>query len=114
MKVSLRVPTNSDFQVLESLRNDPLVQRQLMVEQIHYSPAQVRTWIRRRTNDSHGIFFVIDSDGPCGFAQLTRINRKQGTADLGFAWCVQFLVRELVLKHCGFWKAKRNESFDVQ
>ena len=83
MKVSLRAPVGSDFQVMESLRNDPLVQRELMIEQSHYSPPQVRAWIRKRTNDSHGIFFVIDSDGPCGFAQLTRINRKQGTADFG-------------------------------
>ena len=96
MKVSLRVPINSDFQVLESLRNDPLVQRQLMVEQFHYSPAQVRAWIRRRTNDSHGVLFVIDSDGPCGFAQLTRINRKQGTADFGIC-----LVRSVFGKGIG-------------
>ena len=96
MKVSLRAPVGSDFQVMESLRNDSLIQRQLMIEQSHYSPPQVRAWIRKRTNDSHGIFFVIDSDGPCGFVQLTRINRKQDTADLGIC-----LVRSVFGKGIG-------------
>ncbi len=96
MKVSLRAPVGSDFQVLESLRNNPLIQRQLMIEPFPHSPSQVRAWIRRRTNDPHGILFVIDSDGPCGFAQLTRINRNQGTADLGIC-----LVRSVFGKGIG-------------
>ena len=83
MKVSLRVPENSDFPVLTSLRNDPLVQRQLMVGIAKYSPSQVRAWIRRRGNDPQGVFFVIDAEGPCGFVQLTRIDMTLGSADFG-------------------------------
>ena len=29
------------------------------------------------------MFLVVDCNGPCGFVQLTRIDRKAGTADLG-------------------------------
>ena len=83
MKVSLRAPGDSDFQILESLRNDPLVQRQLMVEITKYSPPQVRAWIRKRINDPQGVFFVVDADEPCGFVQLTRIDLKMGSADFG-------------------------------
>ncbi len=83
MKVSLRVPGSSDFPVLTSLRNDPLVQRQLMIGIAKHSPSQVRAWIRRRSNDPQGLFFVIDADGPCGFVQLTRIDMKSGSADFG-------------------------------
>ena len=114
MKVSLRVPINSDFQILESLRNDPLVQRQLMVEQFHYSPTQVRAWIRRRTYDSHGIFFVIDSDGPCGFVQLTRINRKQGTADLGICLVRSVFGKGIVVEALRLLERQANGSFVVQ
>jgi RimJ/RimL family protein N-acetyltransferase len=81
--VSLRPPDNEDFAVLAQLRNDPTLQRQLMIEQRHHSSAQVRAWIRRRTGDPTGVFFVIDVDGARGFAQLTKIDRQQGTADLG-------------------------------
>ena len=83
MKVTLRIPVKGDFAVLSGLRNDSEVQRQLMIEPQQYSAGQVRAWIRRRTTDPSGVFLVIDRGGPCGFVQLTRIDRKAGTADLG-------------------------------
>lgn len=83
MKVILRTPVKGDFAVLSSLRNDAAVQLQLMIELRQYSTAQVRAWIRRRTTDSSGVFLVIENGGPCGFVQLTRVDRKAGTADLG-------------------------------
>ena len=91
MKVILRVPVKGDFAVLSALRNDAAVQRQLMIEPRQYSPAQVRAWIRRRTADSTGVFWVVDCSGPCGFVQLTRIDRGRGTADLGI--CLARSVR---------------------
>ena len=89
--VSLRTPVKAEFAVLSALRNDPTIQRQLMIEPREYSPAQVRAWIRRRTGDPHGAFWIIDAAGPCGFVQLTRINREPGTADLGI--CLARTVR---------------------
>ena len=83
MTVELRKPVKSDFEVLSALRNDPAVQRQLMIDLQNYSPAQVRAWVRRRTSDPQGAFWVIDSDGACGFVQLARIDWQAGTADLG-------------------------------
>ncbi len=81
--VCLRQPVKADLAVLSALRNDPAIQRQLMIEPCEYSPAQVRAWIRRRTGDPHGAFWVIDYGGPSGFVQLTRMNERAGTADLG-------------------------------
>ena len=83
MKVILRVPVKGDFAVLSALRNDAAVQRQLMIEQRQYSAAQVRAWIRRRTEDSNGVFLTVEWGGACGFVQLTRVDRGRGTADVG-------------------------------
>jgi RimJ/RimL family protein N-acetyltransferase len=89
--VTLRAPAKTDFAVLSALRNDAAVQRQLMIEPREYSPAQMRAWIRRRTADSSGVFLVVDCGGPCGFVQLTRVDRGRGTADLGI--CLARSVR---------------------
>ena len=73
----------TDFEVLAALRNDSSVQRQLMIESKQYNTDQIRAWIRRRTGDLKGMFFVIESNGPCGFVQLTQIDLKTGSGDLG-------------------------------
>ncbi|MDC0143749.1 GNAT family N-acetyltransferase [Verrucomicrobia bacterium] len=91
MNVTLRAPEKTDFSMLAALRNDAAVQRQLMIEPRQYSPAQVRAWIRRRTGDVKGAFWVIDRGGPCGFVQLTQVDRERGTADLGI--CLVRAVR---------------------
>ena len=83
MNIVLRDPVKADFEVLAVLRNDSSVQRQLMLESKQYNTDQVRAWIRRRTGDTKGMFFIIESNGPCGFIQLTQINLKTGSADLG-------------------------------
>lgn len=82
-KVKLRPPEDADFDVLSQLRNDPALQRQLMIARGKNSPAEVRAWIKRRTEDPQGVFFVVDATGPSGFVQLTRIDRKAKSADLG-------------------------------
>lgn len=79
----LRDPVKTDFEVLSALRNDSSVQRQLMIESKQYNTDQIRAWIRRRTRDLKGMFFVIESNGPCGFVQLTQIDLKTGSGDLG-------------------------------
>ena len=91
MNVTLRAPEKTDFPVLAALRNDASVQRQLMIEPRQYSPAQVRAWIRRRTGDAKGAFWVIDRGGTCGFVQLTQVDHERGTADLGI--CLTRMVR---------------------
>lgn len=110
--VSLRQPVRTDFAVLSALRNDPAIQRQLMIERCEYSPAQVRAWIRRRTGDPHGAFWVIDCGGPCGFVQLTQMDQRAGTADLGICMArtargkgvaetaLRLLVREAKKRGC--------------
>ena len=91
MNVTLRAPEKTDFSMLAALRNDAAVQRQLMIEPRQYSPAQVRAWIRRRTGDVKGAFWVIDRGGPCGCVQLTQVDRERGTAELGI--CLVRAVR---------------------
>jgi|TARA_B100001971_G_C18262194_1_gene588009 diamine N-acetyltransferase len=81
--VALRPPQNGDFVLLSDLRNDLSLQRQLMIEPGRQTPTQVREWIGRRNQDPQGVFFVVDADGPCGFVQLTQIDRRRGASDLG-------------------------------
>jgi RimJ/RimL family protein N-acetyltransferase len=81
--VALRPPEKADFPVLSQLRNDASLQRQLMIGRGRHSSAQVRAWIRRRTTDPEGVFFVVAAEGAVGFVQLAKIDRRQGTADLG-------------------------------
>ena len=73
----------TDFEVLAVLRNDSSVQRQLMIESKQYNTDQIRAWVRRRARDLKGMFFIIESNGPCGFVQLTQIDLKTGSGDLG-------------------------------
>ena len=87
----MRAPVKTDFAVLSVLRNDAAIQRQLMIDPRQFSSVQVRAWIRRRTADSSGVFLVVDCGGPCGFVQLTRIDRQRGTADVGV--CLSRAVR---------------------
>ena len=83
MTVTLRKPAETDFTVLASLRNDPTIQKQLMIEAKTYSNHQVREWIERRSSDPLGYFRVIDFEGPTGFIQLTQIDKDLGSADMG-------------------------------
>ena len=105
MKVTLRIPVKGDFAVLSGLRNDSEVQRQLMIEPQQYSPAQVRAWIRRRTRDANGAFWVIDRGVPCGFVQLTRVDRKAGTADLGICLARSARGKDIAAKAMGLLEA---------
>ena len=89
MTVQLRAPVKSDFSLLAALRNDESIQRQLMIEACVYLDAEVQAWIRRRTDDPQGAFWVVDADGPRGFVQLTQI--QSGSADLGI--CLAANVR---------------------
>lgn len=89
MTVQLRAPVKTDFSLLAALRNDESIQRQLMIEAFVYSDVEVEAWIRRRTHDPQGAFWVVDADGPRGFVQLTQI--QSGSADLGI--CLEANVR---------------------
>lgn len=84
--IQLRAPCRADFNFLSALRNDPVLQRQLMLVLHTHSPAEVRAWIRRRTRDPQGVFFVVataSGDSALGLVQLTRMDTVNGTADLG-------------------------------
>lgn len=81
--VQLRPPERRDLPLLSRLRNDPRIQRQLMIARGHYSPRQIDAWIKRRTLDPVGVFHVIDVNGACGFVQLTGIDKSARLAWLG-------------------------------
>ena len=86
--IQLRAPGRADFGLLSTLRNDPKLQCQLMIALRTHSPKDVRAWIRRRTRDPHGVFFVVAAhhdDQTLGFVQLTRIDSANGSGDLGIA-----------------------------
>ncbi len=83
--IQLRAVVRGDFAFLTALRNDPHLQRQLMVLPSEYSAADIRAWLRRRTRDLNGAFYVVAAANsrPLGFVQLTQIDSINGTADLG-------------------------------
>ncbi len=86
--ISLRHPLRGDVAALAALRNDSRLQRQLMMPVRTLSLPEIRAWIRRRTRDSVGMFFVVAArrDGALlGFVQLTQVDRVNQTADLGIA-----------------------------
>ncbi len=83
--IQLRAPARADLTFLAALRNDARLQRQLMVQPRNYSPSDVRAWLRRRTRDPHGAFYVVAAADarPLGFVQLTQMDSVNGTTDLG-------------------------------
>lgn len=49
--------------------------------------SDTHAWIRRRTEDPNGRFFVVDRGGECvGFVQLTNWHRIDGYASFGIAF----------------------------
>lgn len=74
------------METLLALRNDVELQARLIAIARGSSMEQVGEWLRRRTGDEHGVFFVIAAaaDDRClGYVQLTGIDRVHGFAELG-------------------------------
>lgn len=85
-KVALRPPSEGDMETLLALRNDVELQARLIAIARGSTMEQVREWLRRRTGDEHGLFFVIAdaTDDRClGYVQLTGIDPVHGFAELG-------------------------------
>jgi RimJ/RimL family protein N-acetyltransferase len=84
--VRLRAPEQRDRPTLLRWRGDSHTQVDLMLRVTHTDPAEVESWIARRTSDPEGDFRLIASasdDRAIGFVQLVRIDRNARRAWLG-------------------------------
>jgi RimJ/RimL family protein N-acetyltransferase len=85
-KVVLRAWLASDLPVLQLMRNNLRLQRQLMVQPKGNSLDQVKDWLSARTKSADGVFFVIackSSDQPAGYIQVIGMDFLNGLGKLG-------------------------------
>lgn len=93
--VRLRPWCENDLPLLCSLRNDTLVQAQLLARPRGSTMEQVREWLIGFENDPQSIFLVISGvadDQSMGFVQVKHIDPLNRRAQLGVA---------LAAKHAG-------------
>jgi putative acetyltransferase len=87
-RVRLRPPRDADLGVLLAMRNDAVLQSQLMAHARPNDEAAVRAWLDRRLADPGAAFFVLadaDSDRAVGFIQLLKLDPVSGHGELGIA-----------------------------
>ena len=86
LRVALRPWASRDLAVLAPLRNDVALQQLLLSTPRPNPEHRVEAWVRARSEDPQGAFFVVaaaEGDGCLGFAQLTHLDPWNGTAELG-------------------------------
>ncbi len=89
--IVLRLPLDSDFDVLASIRRDPTIQSMLMAIPDATDDEAVKSWIERRHSD--GAFRIVadtTTNEALGFVQISQIHRRNrhgygGLALLGSA-----------------------------
>ncbi|MEY4428987.1 MAG: hypothetical protein RLZZ182_1676 [Pseudomonadota bacterium] len=85
-RVVLRAWQAADVEPLGVLRNDVALQQQLMSQPRPNTPERVQAWLKARSEQSDGVFFVIadrQTDQALGFIQLQHLDLFHGHADLG-------------------------------
>ncbi|MDE8342812.1 MAG: GNAT family protein [Acidocella sp.] len=85
-KIVLRAWSASDLPALQSLRNNLLLQRQLMTQPRGNSLEQVREWLVSRSKNTDGLFFVVaskTSDHAVGYIQIAGLDILNGLGRLG-------------------------------
>ena len=86
--VRLRPWCENDLPMLCSLRNDTLVQAQLLARPRGSTTEQVRQWLTDFENDPQSIFLVISGladDQSMGFVQVKQIDTLNRRAQFGIA-----------------------------
>ena len=84
--VVLRAWQAADVSPLGVLRNDVALQQQLMSQPRPNTPERVQAWLKARSEQGDGVFFVIadrQTDQALGFIQLQHLDLFHGHADLG-------------------------------
>ena len=90
---TLRQPDVCDFDFLVRLRNDAIVQAQLMALMRANSVRRVENWIEAVLADPDSLFFIISetqSGKGIGFIQLRRIDFVHRHGNLGIALTAEF------------------------
>ena len=82
-----RAARDSDVPALAALRNDVATQHALLAAPRPNTLADVRAWVRRRTNDPEALFAVIadENDVAIGFTQVVGIDTLSRHGSFGIA-----------------------------
>lgn len=83
---TLREWREHDLAAIAALRNDIELQSRLMTQARPNSIARVRQWLTERTSAEDVLFFVVAlkrDDSVQGYLQVTRLDRANGTGELG-------------------------------
>lgn len=75
-----------DLQLLQQLRNDVILQTQLMAKPKGSSLEQVRSWLSQRSNDPNSILLVIadrETNSAIGYIQIVDMSYVRGFGRLG-------------------------------
>jgi len=95
--VVLRPPAETDFPLLQRLRNDVELAFTLLTLPRGTSLQQVKQWVDGLGADPRSLFFVVAAPNvaasrePFGFVQLTHVDTVHGTAELGI--CLEASAR---------------------
>ena len=84
--IRLRAWQERDLYLLQTLRNDVVLQAQLLAHARGSDVEQVRTWLHRRSNGADCLFFVVANQGDdaaLGFIQFLGVDSTDRRADLG-------------------------------
>jgi len=84
--VRLRPWRNEDLAMLTELRNDILVQAQLLARPRGNRPEEVLCWLQSQNEQMNRLFFIIasrENDQVVGFIQITDLDHIDGHANLG-------------------------------
>ncbi|NMC61437.1 MAG: GNAT family N-acetyltransferase [Candidatus Methanofastidiosa archaeon] len=85
--IIIRPYEKSDYKILRDIRNNPLIQFQLITHFKYNNPQMVTGWIRRKTRDKKGVFLVISDlhNSTLGFLQAKDIDLTNRTCYAGIA-----------------------------
>jgi len=84
--VVLRAWREPDVEALAELRNDRVLQSQLMTQPRPNSLPRVRRWLQDKSEKEDGLFFVIAAardDAPLGYVQIQNLQQRHGRGELG-------------------------------
>lgn len=85
-RILLRQPLDEDIDFLVQLRNDPLLQQNLMAVARPNTPQRVRRWLDDRLNNHRTLFFIVarrDDNKAVGYIQLREMDPLHGHGELG-------------------------------
>jgi diamine N-acetyltransferase len=115
--VRLRPWSAQDLALLSELRNDILVQAQLMARPRGATQEQVKQWLTQFENDAQSIFLVIarlTDEQSIGFVQVKQIDTLNRRAQLGIALAAKHAGRGLGSEAIALLKTHLRQQWNLK